>query len=147
MLEAVNLSVADFHYQEYPACHFNPVRSVATDWRERGAHCLTHVRDTVEREGIRLLMLTGPAAVILLGEEEAQRLSKAAGRVDVDTGSKRLPALVMRSPAALIALERKRLRLKEQGDQDEFARVTAQEKEIKSSMLQALRAALGELNV
>ncbi len=137
------LVLEDLHYQEYPACHFNAVRSTPDDWRDRGAHCLTHVHDTVEREGIRLLILTGPAAVILLGPERARELSESCERIGVNTGSREIPALVMRSPAALLALEAKRKRLQRADADDARYRETAeQEKSIKRQMLTALQAAL-----
>jgi hypothetical protein len=143
MLGAVNLELEELHYQEYPACHFNAVRSTSDDWKERGEHCLSHVRDTVHRHKIDLLILTGPAAVILLGEDRARELSAQCGRAMIPAGDREVPALVMRSPAALIALETKRKRLQSRGD-DPAATTAAieEEKRIKKQVVAALKAAV-----
>jgi hypothetical protein len=146
MLGAVQLELGELHYQEYPACHFNAVRSTADDWRDRGAHCMSHLHDTVEREKIRLLILTGPAAVILLGEGRARELSASCAQAQVSVGAsgdeREIPALVMRSPAALLALEQKRRRLKAAGDEDGYREAVDEEKAVKNQVLAALKAAM-----
>ncbi|MCR9144531.1 MAG: hypothetical protein NXI24_19995 [bacterium] len=142
MLGAVNLEIDELHYQEYPACHFNAVRSAPDDWSQRGEHCLSHVRDTISRHDIELLILTGPAAVILLGEERARALSAECGRAMISAGEREVPALVMRSPAALIALETKRKRLQERGEEQSAAAAVAEEKRIKKQVVAALKAAV-----
>lgn len=145
MLGAVDLQLEELHYQEYPACHFNAVRSTAGDWKDRGDHCLSHVQDTIARSGIELLILTGPAAVILLGEERARALSADCGRAMIASaaGDREIPALVMRSPAALIALESKRKRLKAGGgDEAALAAAIEEEKQIKKQVVAALKAAV-----
>ena len=143
MLGAVGLSLEDLHYQEYPACHFNAVRSTGDDWRDRGDHCLGHVHETVARSEIQLMILTGPAAVILLGEERALELSIDCGKAWIPVGDREVPALVMRSPAALIALENKRKKLKTRGgDEAAVKEALDEEKRVKNQVVAALKAAV-----
>ncbi len=142
MLGAVDLSPDDLFFQEYPACHFNAVRSTPDDWQTRGEHCLSHVRDTVLRHKIELLILTGPAAVILLGEERARQLSADCGQAQIPAGDRELPALVMRSPAALIALENKRKRLQSRGEAEAAKQAVEEEKRVKKQVVAALKAAV-----
>ncbi len=145
MLRAAGLQPDELHYQEYPACHFNPVRSTASDWEERGRNCLAHVQDSVEREGIRLLLVTGPAAVALFGEARARELSTDSKLAHVELGGARVPALVLRSPGALLAMERKRERAREAGREQEMNELTAEEKAVKGAMLAALKQAVRSL--
>lgn len=146
MLRAAGLQPEDLHYQEYPACHFNPVRSTPSDWEERGRNCLAHVQDTVEREGVRLLLVTGPAAVALFGEARARELSTNSELARVALGGAELPALVLRSPGALLAMERKRERAREAGREQEMNDLTAEEKAVKGAMLAALKQAVRSLD-
>lgn len=145
MLRAAGLKPEDLHYQEFPACHFNPVRSTPADWEERGRNCLAHVSDTVEREGVRLLLVTGPAAVALFGETRARTLSANSLIEEVDLGGVRLPALALRSPGALLAMERKRERARAAGREQEMNELTAEEKAVKGAMLAALKQAVRSL--
>lgn len=151
MLGAVQLQIGDLNYQEYPACHFNAVRSTPEDWSERGEHCRQHVRKAVNEREIRLLILTGPAAVILLGPEQARALAESSSQTDIDLGEQiRVPALVMRSPAALIALEQRRLKLKagalnSPDAEAALRKAVAEEKQIKTQVVAALKASLAAL--
>lgn len=109
MLGAVDLTLEDPYYQEFPACHFDP-RSLPGEWNRRTENCLKHLRETVGRENIRFLLVTGAAAVLLFGDR-AKALAESSKIVDFPvTESLRLPCLVVRSPAALIAMERQRLK-------------------------------------
>lgn len=109
MLGAADLTIEDPYYQEFPACHFDP-RSLPEEWNRRTENCLKHLRETVERENIRFLLVTGAAAVLLFGDR-AKALAESSKIVDFPvTESLTLPCLVVRSPAALIAMERQRLK-------------------------------------
>lgn len=146
MLRAAGLAPEDLHYQEFPACHFNPVRSTPADWEERGRNCLAHVQDTVEREGVRLLLVTGPAAVALFGETRARELSTRSELAPLALGDAQMPALVLRSPGALLAMERKRERAREAGREQEMNDLVAEEKAVKGAMLAALKQAVRSLD-
>ena len=137
MFAKAGWSFEDFHYQEFPACHFNAARSLPQDWNERGKNCLSIVSGTVKAHGIRLLALTGAAAILLLGDEMARKMAVSGeiSTMDLLEGSS-LPFLVLRSPAALLALEKRRTALK--GDREKYARVLAEEKAVKLAILETL---------
>lgn len=142
MVSAVGKTPGDFHFQEYTACHFNADRSLPEDWNERGRNCLTHLNDTIVRENIRLLLVTGPAAVLLLGEEKAHAMATGGEGIHLPLGDGEIPAMAIRSPAALLALENKRRRAGEQGNESAYKQIVRQEKDIKKSIVSALRQAL-----
>lgn len=145
MLQAVKIKLEDFYYQEYLACHFDPERSVPADWNERGRNCLNHINDSIRRSGIRLLILTGPAAVLLLGEDKAHELAGSGEMQVMPFEAGELPALVVRSPAALLALESRRKKLKDSGNKPEYDTILAREKKIKQRILVTLRTALQQV--
>lgn len=107
MLNAAGFSLEDLYYQELPACHFDP-RSLPDEWNRRTENCLKHVRNTVEEKNIRFLLVTGAAAVLLFGDQ-AKVFAESSRIIDfpVKEGLT-LPCLVVRSPAALLAMERQR---------------------------------------
>ena len=146
MLEAAGLQMADVHFQEYPACLFNADRSLPEEWNARGKHCLSHVHDTIIREKIRLVLATGAAAILLLGEDRARELSTTGEAIELPLGPGQaaLPLLVLRSPAALLALESRRVRMEQAGQDSREAR--SAEKEVKAATLRSLKGALQKLN-
>ena len=146
MLEAAGLKMGDVQFQEYPACLFNADRSMPEEWNARGQHCLSHVHDTIVREKIRLVMATGAAAILLLGEDRARELSTSGEAIELPLGPGQtpLPLLVIRSPAALLALESRRVRLEQAGQDAREAR--SLEKEVKTATLRSLKRALEKLS-
>lgn len=109
MLGAVQLKTSDLYYQEFPACHFDP-RSLPEEFNRRTENCFLHLRQTVAKENIRFLLVTGAAAILMFGDA-ARQLAETSQIVSVPvTDDLTLPCLVVRSPAALIAMERQRLR-------------------------------------
>lgn len=146
MLGALNLAKDDFHYLQYPGCVFNPERSLAEDWNRRCGNCLKHVNETVSQNGIQLLLLLGASAVFLLSEEKARELAVSGGSMPIPLDVGTVPALVLRSPAAVLALERKRrLQADKSKESEEYAAALAEEKQVKQSMLDALKAARAKL--
>ena len=142
MLQALELTRDDFHYLQYPGCVFNPERSLPEDWNRRCGNCLKHLNETVSTNGIRLLLLFGMSAVFLLSEEKARAMALTAETLPVPLDAGELPALVLRSPAAVRALEKKRAGLVSKGrDDPDYQKAMEEEKRVKQSMLDALRAA------
>ncbi|MBX7057427.1 MAG: hypothetical protein K1X75_05130 [Leptospirales bacterium] len=146
MLAAVGWELADLHYQEFTACHFNAARSTEEDWRTRSERCLSHVFDTVRRERIKLILAVGPAAVLLFGAERAQQLARDPLLSELRWRDQSASTLVLRSPAALVALEKKRSDARQRGDEETRQSLAAEEKTIKAAMLQALRESLTALD-
>lgn len=150
MLGALGRKMDDAHFQQYPACIFDPSRSLAEDWNDRCRNCLNHVERTIEREGIRLILLTGPAAIFLLGEEMAKKASVSGEIIPLQFEGKEIPGIVVRSPAALLAYERKRKGLKAEGDPEgqspAYKKTVQEEKQIKNQVLASLKAAFAYLD-
>lgn len=144
MLSAAGLAVDDLYYQEYTACHFNDSRSLPEEWNERAGHCLGHVADTIKEFDIRILLLTGPAAIFLLSEEKARQHAQSGEALRLPLADREIPALVLRSPAALLALEQRREKLKAAGPEKEaeFQKTLGEEKQIKTAVLNSLKRTL-----
>lgn len=149
MLAAAGKVPADLHYQEYLACHFNPERSMEEDWNERGSHCLNHLKDSIHQHHIQLLLLTGTAAVLLLGEDKARECSRTGEIISLPlgSGSNAVAAMCIRSPAALLALEQKRNAAKAAGDNQAWQKLVHAEKSVKKQILSALNSAFAHIDV
>lgn len=107
MIQAAGLDVGDLHVQEFPACHFDQ-RSLPEDWNARTRACLEHVSATVRERSIQQILVTGAAAVLLFGDE-AQGLAEKGQSFPLEVMDPPVSCLVIRSPAALLAMERRRL--------------------------------------
>ena len=125
----------DFFFQEFTACHFNPERSSPGDWEDRASNCRRHLLDTVKANNIKYLVAAGPAAILLLGEENARSLSQTSGEMEADLGEIKLPCAVIRSPQALLSIEARRQKLKEG---EKYTELLEEEKKIKRSILDTL---------
>ncbi len=136
MLGKLGLSLEDLYYQEYPACHFNASRSTPEDWQEWLQNCTQHVGNTIKKYQIRKIILCGNAAPALLGQKEAQQAAKTCRIFPLRLGKHCLDCVVLRSPAALLALEKQRKQAK---DSQERNTILDQEKAIKSNILKALK--------
>lgn len=148
MVTAAGKEISDFHFQEYLACHFNPERSLEENWNERGKNCLNHVRDTIADKKISHLILTGPSAVLLLGQKKANDLAKSSGTIDLPLGpgESNIPALVIRSPAALLAIEQKRKNADANQNKAEWEKYMTLEKEIKLAIVKSLKTLFAMLD-
>lgn len=144
MLGALELKKDDFHYLQYPGCVFNAERSLPEDWNRRCGHCVTHVNRAVAENEIRLLLLFGLSAVFLLSEDRARSLAQSGEVQPIPLDAGEVPALVLRSPAAVLALEHRRAALAQKGKETEdYRRALEEEKRVKQSMLDTLRSARG----
>ena len=107
MAASVSINMNQLFFQEFPACHFDP-RSLEEDWNRRTTNCLVHLRNTVSRHNIKFLIVTGASAILLFGSR-AKQLAEASTVFEFPLTEKlSLPCLVLRSPAALIAMEKQR---------------------------------------
>ncbi len=164
MLKALAVEKDTLYYQEYPACHFDHSRSSEADWQHRAQACLPYLLRTLEVCGIQKALLCGNAATALLGQERASRAAKEASvfpyhfKDQAGSFAKQIACVVIRSPAALLALEEQRIKAQRQkklqtqdsGRQESdslgaelerrYAKLLAQEKAIKAQTLAALRA-------
>ncbi|MCB1173758.1 MAG: hypothetical protein KDK39_09345 [Leptospiraceae bacterium] len=144
MLQSLAVRPTALHYQEFVACHFNPERSSPADWQRRARNCGKHLQHTIETRSIELVILSGPSAVMLLGKETAQKQVEQPGLFALTVSANRppIPALVLRSASAVLALESRRKLARQQGQTQEYDHFKAQESRIKKQMLQSLQTAL-----
>ena len=140
MLNKLSLGTQNFYYQEFPACHFNANRSVIEDWQQRAKHCTKHVQSSIQKYDIKRIILCGPAAVALLGEEKAKQRAKDATLFSVSFGERTLDCVSLRSPASLLELERYR---NQEKDKQKHDIILEKEKAIKNGMLKAVQSIVG----
>ena len=88
--------LSDFHFQQLPACHFNPDRSLPADWTRRTESCMTHVEQAVNAASIEHILISPPALTFLLGKERSQALTESAEMFDLKAGSVTRPAHAFR---------------------------------------------------
>lgn len=100
-------SMREFYYQEYPACLFSQDRSSELDWKRRVENCRVHVKETVQKEGIKGIILLGAAATLAFGKEEAAKL--LGKTVEFEPG---IPMVILRSPEAILSSEQKEKKLR-----------------------------------
>ena len=106
MLNKNNLSLKSLYFQEFVACHFSP-NSSSEDWEQRAKNCYYLLEKNVEEFRIEKILLVGYAAILLLGKE-AIHLAKNSKIISLNIKEKQIPAMVIRSPLALLTLEQKR---------------------------------------
>ncbi|EKN87138.1 hypothetical protein LEP1GSC034_0580 [Leptospira interrogans str. 2003000735] len=123
----------EFYYQEYPACIFAHSKSKADDWKIRTEKCETQVKDTIESEKIKGIILLGTSAIAVYGKEKA--LEMMGRTLDFLPG---VPMIVLRSPEAISAIETKRMNFKGAKDSFEFETIKKEEISIKESILSQL---------
>jgi len=131
-------TVDEFHFQELPACYFNPSSGSPLEWETRVRNCLVHVKKTIQLHDIRLLIFTGPAAPLFYGKKGALEKTETMKIEPVNIDGLQIPAFAMRSPAALLALEQKRKAAK---TDEERSSLIQEEKEIKNRILQSFQNA------
>jgi uracil-DNA glycosylase family 4 len=106
MLNKINLSLKNLYFQEFVACHFSP-NSSSEDWEQRAKNCYYLLEKNIEEFRIEQILLVGYAALLLLGKE-AIHLAKNSKIIPLNVKEKQIPAMVIRSPLALLTLEQKR---------------------------------------
>ena len=141
MIERMKLSMDDLHFQQLPACHFVAETSSADDWNERTLNCLTHLEETIKRESIKLALITGPAAVLLFGEEGAKQFSETGEVIQMPVLSQQIGAVVIRSPAALLSLENRTRKAQASGEETAYKEAREQEIKIKKQIVASLEKA------
>ncbi|EQA43669.1 hypothetical protein LEP1GSC050_1271 [Leptospira broomii serovar Hurstbridge str. 5399] len=124
-------SMREFYYQEYPACLFSQDRSSELDWKRRVENCRVHVKETVQKEGIKGIILLGAAATLAFGKEEAAKL--LGKTVEFEPG---IPMVILRSPEAILSSEQKRKEASP--NSSEFLEAKKKEIEVKESVLSQL---------
>lgn len=142
MIERLGFSMQDLHFQQLPACHFVAETSTADDWNERTLNCLTHLEDTIKRENIKLALITGPAAILLFGEEGAKQFSESGELIPMPVNTVQVGATVLRSPAAILSLEARTKKAQSSGDQEAYKKARDQEIQVKKQILANLEKAL-----
>ncbi|MDV6236979.1 hypothetical protein CH379_015215 [Leptospira ellisii] len=123
----------EFYYQEYPACVFAHSKSNANDWKLRTEKCETQVKETIDSEKIRGIILLGTSAIAVYGKEKA--LEMMGRTLEFLPG---IPMVVLRSPEAIAAVETKRKNFKGDKDSFEFETIKKEEVSIKESILSQL---------
>lgn len=63
----------EFYYQEYPACIFAHSKSNAEDWKIRTEKCEVQVKETIDSEKIKGIILLGTSAIAVYGKEKPLR--------------------------------------------------------------------------
>lgn len=140
MVGRMGMELSDLHFQQLPACHFVAETSTAEDWNERTLNCLTHLEDTIARENIKLALITGPAAVLLFGEEGAKHFAQTGEIIDMPVNATRVAALVVRSPAALLSLEH-RTKMARNSGEETYQKARQQEMMVKKQIVASLEKA------
>lgn len=135
MLSSVGLSMTQMHFQQLPGCFFHSAGSSPEDWNARTMNCLRHVYDTIREEDIQSVVAVGTAAVLLFGEEEAKALAESGSWTRFTYNDADLPCLVLRSPASLIALEKKR----KQSTGEQKDKIKQKEVQIKKAIVDSLK--------
>jgi hypothetical protein len=135
MCEAAGFSMQDFHFQEFPACHFVSNSSNDTEWKKRTENCIRHVVKTVNDNKIQFLIFTGMSAQLFLGSEKAREQFEEMNYFDPKIKDVSIRAMILRSPGAILALEKKRKHAKD----SEHAALLAEEKKIKTLILNSLK--------
>ncbi|WP_061222391.1 hypothetical protein [Leptospira weilii] len=123
----------EFYYQEYPACIFAHSKSNATDWKVRTEKCEVQVKETINTEKIKGIILLGTSAIAVYGKEKA--LEMMGRTLDFLPG---VPMIVLRSPEAIAAVENKRKNFKGDKESFEFETIKKEEIAIKESILSQL---------
>jgi hypothetical protein len=132
-----NCTIRDLYFQEFPACVFNYDNSLESDWKSRLEHCTTHVEDTIQKNGIKGVIITGSAAVLYYGNEKAREFT---GKIQtVAFGKASVPLVVLRSPEGILSIEQKRKKLEVNKSSKEFISVQKEEAEIKINIIKYMQ--------
>ena len=141
MCGAANFSIHDLFFQEFPACHFASNSDSEAEWKKRTDNCLRHVIHTIKENKIKFLIFTGVSAQFYLGKKRAREHFEGMTIFDPEIEGVSIRAVILRSPGALLALEKKRKAAKDA----EHAVLLEEEKEIKTLILNALKKIADEL--
>jgi hypothetical protein len=132
-----SISMRDFYYQEYPGCVFSNKTFDMNLWKNRLENCNAHIQETIESEKIKAILITGGAAVLLFGKEDAQ---KKIGLIeDFSFGSTSIPTMVIRSPDAVLQIENRRKNIDQKKNPNEFKKAKEQENQLKIEIVNYLQ--------
>jgi len=146
LVQKLGLQNDDPYYQEFLACHFSSDRSLPEEWNDRTRNCLHHLEDTIRKHSIKLIIAAGSPGVFLAGEELFKKQTTTPGILPFTTTyGQEVPLLLMRSPSALIAIEKKRKKFEQSSDRTRYEEVKAEEVQIKKGMLAVFEKALSSL--
>ncbi len=106
MLSKVNLNLKHLYFMEFVACYF-PSNSTQEDWIERVKNCFVFLKKNIYENTIEKLIITGNSALLFFGEE-AKYYANQSSILDLAIEDKKISALVIRSPLAILTLEKKR---------------------------------------
>lgn len=106
MIEKFNLRLENLYFQEFLACHFSPY-STNEEWEVRKKNCMGFLEKHLEEYNIKKILLIGNAALLLLGEV-AIDIAKRSQIISLTIKNQVYPTIVLRSPSAILALEKKR---------------------------------------
>ncbi|MFN3603130.1 MAG: uracil-DNA glycosylase family protein [Leptonema sp. (in: bacteria)] len=106
MLSKVNLNLQNLYVMEFVACHF-PGNSIYEEWKQRVENCLYFLKKNIIENQIEKLIVVGNAALLLFGEE-APNFAKSSTIFHSSIEEKKIPTLVLRSPLAILYIEKNR---------------------------------------
>ncbi|HMV76506.1 MAG TPA: hypothetical protein PK453_18905 [Leptospiraceae bacterium] len=119
----------NFYYQEIPACTFNADSSSDADWAERVRNCMIHAEDTIKIHNIRAVIITGAAAVLMLGKDRA---GVETGKISkYRFGNTETDGIVLRSPEGMLSLEARRKSFEKNKNSEEYKRAREEENRVK----------------
>ncbi|MCB1192851.1 MAG: hypothetical protein H7A23_26790 [Leptospiraceae bacterium] len=128
-------SFREFFYQEYPACNFNP-NETDTNWEERMINCEEYVKETITKENIQAILMVGASAVLKYGKERAHEL--IGKTTDFEVENSKIPMIVLRSPEAVLSLEKKSKTFEKNKNSDDYKKAKNEENSIKKQIIEEL---------
>lgn len=138
-------SSKELFFQEYPACTFNHNSSTPEEWSFRLNSCDSHVKNTIQENGIRAIILMGSAAVLRLGAEKAK---EKTGKIEpLAFGDIEVPTIVIRSPEGVFSLEDKRKKLESNKTAEAYKLAKKEEDEVKLSLVEHLTQLKNQLGL
>ncbi len=142
LLAPFKLSLKNFYFQEFPACHFNPYRSLPDDWFARSQNCLKYVSQTIKTHKIKKLVLIGNSALALLGAVEAQKKVLSNKSFEYAILDDKINCIVLRSATSLAKIFEQMSIIK---DENKKAKLIENENSIKEGLQKALKEILTNL--
>lgn len=133
--KALGLEMDDFFFQEFPGCIFAHNESGEEDWKRRTEHCKSHLEKTISDNYISALIFTGNAAPLFFGSKARE----SGGISDLVIANKSLPYIIIRSPEAILAYEKKRQHLERIKDVQALETTKKEEIELKTTILENLQ--------
>ncbi len=112
MLSLINYSLKNIYVMEFVACHFKP-ESFSEDWQQRIQNCLPFLEKTIIENQIQKILVMGNAAILLF-QDYAKDYASSMKILSLPIQNREVPSLVVRSPSAILHLEKKRQEYEDQ---------------------------------